>query len=135
VKMSRWSSRRPAWQGEGCHFAIETAVRACRVDQIMRQKVHGEAGARIVIEGIAHRAGNARSSAFVIAEISIPRSAQDHKAVDDATPPDDRRHGRLLAAPIVTDRSMPKSSATFSCDRRCLLREGIEYKGILYAGI
>jgi phosphoribosylamine--glycine ligase len=107
------------------------------VSQIMRQKLHGEAGARIVIEEML-RGQECSILAFVDRRnIYVMESAQDHKPIfDNDTGPMTGGMGAYSPTPIVTDeilRTIERDVLVPIVDG--LIREGIEYKGVLYAGM
>jgi phosphoribosylamine--glycine ligase len=117
-----------------CH-RTEDALEA--VNQIMRQKVHGDAGARVVIEEMI-KGEECSILAFVDRKnIYVMESAQDHKAVNDGdTGPMTGGMGAYSPAPIVTDdvmRSIEREVLVPIVDG--MIRDGIEYRGILYAGM
>jgi len=107
------------------------------IDLIMRKKVHGAAGERIIIEQkligpevsvLAFVSGRA---------IYVMESAQDHKPVDDGdTGPMTGGMGAYSPTPVVTDammRAIEREVLVPVIDG--LMREGIEYRGVLYAGL
>ncbi len=107
------------------------------VDQIMKQKIFKEAGAKIVVEEclkgeevsiLAISDGNN----FVILD-----GAQDHKRIfDDDIGPNTGGMGAYSPTPFV-DEEMLKTIETRIIDPviRGMRREGIPFKGVLYAGI
>ncbi|HEV8292254.1 MAG TPA: phosphoribosylamine--glycine ligase [Tepidisphaeraceae bacterium] len=107
------------------------------VDQIMRKKVFGDAGSRVVIEEklsgpeVSILALVDRSSIYVL------ESAQDHKTVEEGdTGPMTGGMGAYSPTPLIT------SSMLANIERQILVpavdglrREGIDYSGVLYAGL
>jgi phosphoribosylamine--glycine ligase len=107
------------------------------VDQIMRKRVFGDAGSRVVIEEklsgpeVSILALVDRSSIYVL------ESAQDHKTVEDGdVGPMTGGMGAYSPTPLIT------SSMMSEIERQILIpavdglkRDGIEYTGVLYAGL
>ncbi|MDB5301302.1 MAG: purD, partial [Phycisphaerales bacterium] len=117
-----------------CHTSAE-ALQA--VDQIMRHKAHGEAGARVVIEEML-TGPECSILAFVDRKnIYVMESAQDHKPVNDGdTGPMTGWMGAYSPTPLVTDavmRDIERDVLVPIVDG--LTRDGIDYKGVLYAGL
>ena len=117
-----------------CH-KLEEALDA--VNQIMRDKVFGEAGNRLVVE---EKLTGPECSILAFVDrkhIYIMESAQDHKPVDDDDiGPMTGGMGAYSPTPVVTDKMIG------DIERQILVpvvdglvREGIDYKGILYAGL
>ncbi|HWE04882.1 MAG TPA: phosphoribosylamine--glycine ligase [Tepidisphaeraceae bacterium] len=107
------------------------------VGQIMRHKAHGQAGARVVIEEVL-KGAECSILAFVDRKnIYVMESAQDHKPVGDGDRgPMTGGMGAYSPAPIVTDeimRVIEREILVPIVDG--LIRDGIEYKGVLYAGL
>ena len=117
-----------------CH-TMDEALEA--VGRIMRHKEHGHAGARVVIEEVL-KGAECSILAFVDRKnIYVMESAQDHKQVgDNDTGPMTGGMGAYSPAPIVTDdimRVIEREILVPIVDG--LIRDGIEYKGVLYAGL
>lgn len=113
----------------------EEAVDA--VKKIMEQKIFGEAGERIVIEKCLE-GEEASILAFTDGEhIKLLPSSQDHKAIYDGDKgPNTGGMGAYSPAPIVKEDMLPlieKDIIKRTIDG--LWKEGIPYKGILYAGL
>ena len=107
------------------------------IDAFLRKKVHGEAGSRIVIEELL-TGPECSILAFVDRRnIYVMEPSQDHKPVDDGdTGPMTGGMGAYSPTPAVTDavlRQIEKDILVPAVDG--LVREGIEYKGVLYAGL
>jgi phosphoribosylamine--glycine ligase len=124
-------------KGKGVTVCYRSEDALAAVDQIMRKKAHGEAGARVVIEEMLH-GQECSILAFVDRKnIYVMESAQDHKPIDDGdTGPMTGGMGAYSPAPIVTDevmRSIERDVLVPIVDG--LIRDGIEYKGVLYAGM
>ncbi|HZL33981.1 MAG TPA: phosphoribosylamine--glycine ligase [Tepidisphaeraceae bacterium] len=124
-------------KGKGVSVCYRTEDALAAIEQIMRARVHGEAGGRIVVEEML-RGPECSILAFVDRKnIYVMESAQDHKAVEDGdTGPMTGGMGAYSPAPIVTDSILSiieRDVLVPIVDG--LVREGIEYKGILYAGL
>jgi len=116
-------------------FRPQDALEA--VDQIMRKKAFGDAGSRVVIEEklsgpeVSILALVDRSSIYVL------ESAQDHKTVEDGdVGPMTGGMGAYSPTPLITSAMMAQ------IERQILIpavdglkRDGIEYSGVLYAGL
>ena len=99
----------------------------------------GEAGRRVVIEealvgqrALAARRLRRRSAASPLAP------AQDYKRLGTGdTGPEHRRHGRVLPGASGDEPLSSARSWTRSSSRRCtaLKQAGIDYRGVLYAGL
>jgi phosphoribosylamine--glycine ligase len=103
----------------------------------MRKKVHGDAGARVVIEELL-RGPEVSVLAFVDRRnIYVMETSQDHKPVDDGdTGPMTGGMGAYSPTPVITEavlRQVERDILVPVVDG--LVREGIEYKGVLYAGL
>src|SRR5205809_2271127 len=116
-------------------FRPQDALEA--VDRFMRKRVHGEAGARIVIE---EKLSGPEVSILALVDrsaIYVLESAQDHKTVEEGdTGPMTGGMGAYSPTPLIT------SSMLAQIERQILIpavdglrREGIEYSGVLYAGL
>ncbi len=116
-------------------YRVEDAVET--IDTIMRKKAFGAAGARIVIEEFM-RGPECSILAFVDRKsIYIMDPSQDHKPVDDGdTGPMTGGMGAYAPTPVVTDAMMGQIERDiFVPVIDGLTREGIEYRGVLYAGL
>jgi phosphoribosylamine--glycine ligase len=113
----------------------EEAIDAIRAS--MTHRVFGEAGDRVVIE---EKLSGPECSILAFVDrkhIYVMESAQDHKPVNDGdTGPMTGGMGAYSPTPIVTDKMIA------DIERQILVpvvdglvREGIDYKGILYAGL
>ncbi len=114
---------------------VEEAIGA--VDQMMVEKVFGEAGHRIVIE--EYLVGEEASYlAFTDGKAILPlASSQDHKAVFDGDEgPNTGGMGAYSPAPVVTDevnqRIVEKILRPII---QGMAEEGRPYKGVIYAGL
>jgi phosphoribosylamine---glycine ligase len=124
-------------KGKGVVVCYRTQDALDAIDEIMRKKVHGTAGTRVVVEELL--AGPECSIlAFVDRKsIYVMEPSQDHKPVDDGdTGPMTGGMGAYSPTPVVTDdmlRTIERDVLVPAVDG--LVREGIEYKGVLYAGL
>ena len=114
---------------------VEEAIEA--VDQMMVEKVFGEAGHRVVIE--EYLVGEEASYlAFTDGKTILPlASSQDHKAIFDGDEgPNTGGMGAYSPAPVVTDEVNEKIVEKIL---RPIIQgmgeEGRPYKGVIYAGL
>jgi phosphoribosylamine--glycine ligase len=114
---------------------VEEALDA--VDQVMRRRVFGDAGGHVVVEEFLD---GEEASFMVVTDGTtvVPlAAAQDHKRIfDDDRGPNTGGMGAYSPAPVVT----PAVHAHVMRDVmhpvvKALAIEGIEYRGILYAGL
>jgi phosphoribosylamine--glycine ligase len=123
--------------GKGVVVAKDTAEAVEAVKSIMQDKVFGDAGKKIIIEECLE---GQEVSIIVITDSKevIPlASSQDHKRIFDADQgPNTGGMGAYSPAPIVS-KELFKEVMDKIIYRTIdgLAREGIEYKGALYAGI
>jgi phosphoribosylamine--glycine ligase len=107
------------------------------IDEIMRTRVFGDAGNRVVIEEVL--AGEEASFlAFTDGTTVLPlASAQDHKRVfNDDRGPNTGGMGAYSPAPVVTSGLAERIVQEIMLPvLRGLRQRGIVYKGILYAGL
>jgi phosphoribosylamine--glycine ligase len=104
---------------------------------IMKEKAFGDAGKRVVVEECLV-GEEASYMAFVDGKTILPMvSSQDHKAVFDGDEgPNTGGMGAYSPAPVVTPEMEAKiMSRVMVPTLKGLQRDGIKYKGILYAGI
>jgi phosphoribosylamine--glycine ligase len=124
-------------KGKGVAVCYRTADAIDAIDAIMRKKVHGGAGDRIVIEEMLRGPEVSILALVDKRSIYVLESAQDHKPVDDGdTGPMTGGMGAYSPTPVVT----PAMLAQIERDVLVpavdgLVRDGIEYKGVLYAGL
>lgn len=117
-----------------CH-RVSDALEA--VDKIMKQKAFGDAGARIIVEELLH-GPECSILAFVSGRtVYLMESAQDHKPIDDGdTGPMTGGMGAYSPTPVITDAVLQHVERDiFVPVLDGLAREGIEYRGVLYAGL
>lgn len=113
----------------------EDAVDA--VNKIMRDRVFGSAGERVVIEELLSGPECSILAFIDRKNIYVMETAQDHKPIDDGdTGPMTGGMGAYSPAPIVTDAMLSQIERdVFVPVLDGLSREGIQYRGILYAGL
>ena len=124
-------------KGKGVSVCYRPADALEAIDAFMRKKVHGDAGTRVVIEELL-TGPECSILAFVDRRnIYVMEPSQDHKPVDDGdTGPMTGGMGAYTPTPVVTDavlRQIERDILVPAVDG--LVREGIEYKGVLYAGL
>ena len=124
-------------QGKGVFVAknIREAMQA--IDAVMLHKSFGKAGEKLIVEDCLE--GEEASLLFLTdSKYVVPlASSQDHKRVfDNDEGPNTGGMGAYSPAPVITEKlyeEILKSVAHRIIAG--LLKEGIEYKGVLYAGI
>lgn len=124
-------------KGKGVSVCYRTQDAIDTIEQIMRQRVHGTAGARVVIEELL-TGPECSILAFVDRRnIYVMDPSQDHKPVDDGdTGPMTGGMGAYSPTPVVTDAMLAQIERDILVPAvDGLVREGIEYKGVLYAGL
>ncbi len=124
-------------KGKGVTVCYRTQDALDAIDRIMRKKEFGEAGARVVVEELL-QGPEVSVLAFVDRRnIYVMETSQDHKPIDDGdTGPMTGGMGAYSPTPVITDavlHSVERDILVPAVDG--LLREGIEYKGVLYAGL
>jgi phosphoribosylamine---glycine ligase len=124
-------------KGKGVTVCYRTVDAHDAIDRIMRKKEFGAAGGRVVIE--EYLTGPEVSVLAMVAgrEMFILDPCQDHKPVDDGdTGPMTGGMGAYCPTPVLTDEvlaAVERDILIPTIDG--LLREGLEYRGILYAGL
>ncbi len=114
---------------------VDEAIEAVRL--IMKEQVFGKAGDRVVIEDCLE-GEEASFMAFTDGKTVIPMvSSQDHKRVfDNDEGPNTGGMGAYSPAPVVTPEVRRKVlSRILNPLLKGLRSEGIEYRGIIYAGL
>src|SRR5688500_14621290 len=124
-------------KGKGVSVCYRTSDAVDAIDEIMRKKAHGAAGQRVVIEELL-TGPECSILAFVDRKsIYVMESSQDHKPVDDGdTGPMTGGMGAYSPTPVVTEemlRQIERDVLVPAVDG--LVREGINYRGVLYAGL
>ena len=124
-------------KGKGVSVCQRTEEALEAIATIMRDKAFGDAGARVVIE---EKMNGPECSILAFVDrrnIYLMESAQDHKAVEDGDGgPMTGGMGAYSPTPVVTEsmlRDIERQILVPVVDG--LLRDGIEYKGVLYAGL
>jgi len=123
--------------GKGVIIAATLAEAEGALDRVLRQRVFGAAGAKVVIEDFL-RGEEASFIAVVDGTRVVPlASSQDHKTRDDGDRgPNTGGMGAYSPAPVVTpavhDRVMREIMLPTV---RGLMADGIHYRGFLYAGL
>jgi phosphoribosylamine--glycine ligase len=115
--------------------SVEEAMDALR--QIMKDRVFGEAGDRVLIEDCL-RGEEASFMAFTDGKTIVPMvSSQDHKRIfDNDQGPNTGGMGAYSPAPVITEGLQSiVMEKIMKPTIRALKAEGIKYKGILYAGL
>ena len=123
--------------GKGVSICYRTQDALEAIDRIMRNKAFGSAGDRLVIEEML-TGPECSILAFVDRKsIYIMESAQDHKPVDDGdTGPMTGGMGAYSPTPVVNDaimKTIERDIIVPVIDG--LWRHGVDYKGVLYAGL
>ena len=124
-------------KGKGVTVCYRTPDALDAIDQIMRKKAFGPAGARVVIEELL-TGPECSILAFVDRKnIYVMETSQDHKAAEDGdTGPMTGGMGAYSPTPVITDevlRQVEREILVPAVDG--LNREGIDYRGVLYAGL
>jgi phosphoribosylamine--glycine ligase len=107
------------------------------IEQVMRRRIFGEAGARVVVEEFLD---GEEASFMVVTDgttvLPLP-PAQDHKRIfDDDRGPNTGGMGAYSPAPIVTPALHAQvMGEVMEPVVRALARDGVAYRGILYAGL
>jgi phosphoribosylamine--glycine ligase len=124
-------------KGKGVFVCDDPADGILAAEQIMKDRVFGEAGDTVIVEDKL-LGQEASILAFVDGRnIYVMESSQDHKAIGEGdTGPNTGGMGAYCPAPVVTERLMDQIV------REVLVptvdgmnRNGTVYKGVLYAGI
>ena len=124
-------------KGKGVTICYRTPDALEAIDRIMRKKAFGGAGDRIVIEEMLS-GPECSILAFVDRKnIYVMETAQDHKPIDDGdTGPMTGGMGAYSPTPMVNEamlRQIERDILVPVLDG--LNREGIDYRGVLYAGL
>jgi phosphoribosylamine--glycine ligase len=124
-------------KGKGVTVCYRVGDALDTIDTIMRKKAFGSAGGRIVIEEMLTGPECSILALVDKRSIYILEPCQDHKPVDDGdTGPMTGGMGAYSPTPVVTEsmlRLIEKDVFVPVVDG--LLRDGIEYRGVLYAGL
>ena len=124
-------------KGKGVTVCYRTSDALETVDLIMRKKAFGSAGGRIVIEELLQGPECSILALVDRRNIYLLETSQDHKAIDDGdSGPMTGGMGAYSPTPVVSQamlRQIERDVLVPVVDG--LLRDGIEYKGVLYAGL
>jgi phosphoribosylamine---glycine ligase len=124
-------------KGKGVTVAFRTEDAVTAITQIMKDKVFGDAGARVVVEEML--TGPEVSVLALVSgnSIYILPPCQDHKPVDDGnTGPMTGGMGAFCPTPTLTPALLSQVERdVFIPILDGLRRDGIEYRGVLYAGL
>ena len=123
--------------GKGVVVAKSPDEAKAAVDSMMRQKVFGDAGRQVIIEECL-QGQEASILVFTDSKGMIPlASSQDHKRIfDNDEGPNTGGMGAYSPAPVVTPALFQEIIDKVVCRTiDGLAKEGIEYRGVLYAGI
>ena len=114
--------------------SVEEADKA--ITEIMEQKAFGAAGAQVVIEECL-RGEELSVMALVDGNsFQVLASAQDHKrALDGDCGPNTGGMGAYSPTPLLNDKLNEQIAKIFRQTLAGLQTEGIEYRGVLYAGL
>ncbi len=119
-------------------FVCETIPQALdAVDQIMRKRIFGHAGKRVLVE---ERLTGPEASLLALVDgqnILFLPPCQDHKRLGDGdVGPNTGGMGAFCPASTIDDRTMAKiESEIFVPAVDAMRREGAEFRGVLYAGL
>lgn len=124
-------------KGKGVYVCDDPADGILAAEQIMQDKIFGEAGNLVIVEEKL-LGEEASILAFVDSRnIYIMESSQDHKPIgNNDTGPNTGGMGAYTPAPCVTDKLMNQITKEILVPTvEGMNRNGTSYKGILYAGI
>jgi phosphoribosylamine--glycine ligase len=124
-------------KGKGVSVCYRAADALEAVNRIMKQRAFGDAGGRVVIEELL-RGPECSVLALVSGRtLYLLEPAQDHKPVDDGdTGPMTGGMGAYSPTPIMTEAILRQVERDiFIPVLDGFAREGIEYRGVLYAGL
>lgn len=123
--------------GKGVIIAKDRAEAVSALESILKVKIFGEAGKKVVIEEFLEGA-EASFQAFVDGKTILPLdSAQDHKRVGDGdTGPNTGGMGVFSPTPRVTGKVQDEvMEKILKPTLRGLQKRGVDYRGLLYAGL
>ncbi|MDG2306546.1 MAG: phosphoribosylamine--glycine ligase [Candidatus Binatia bacterium] len=123
--------------GKGVTVAETLDEARAAIDSIMRDRVFGSAGARVVLEA---KLGGEEASFIALTDgrTVLPlATSQDHKRIGDGdTGPNTGGMGAYSPAPVVTPELFEEVTKTVLEPVVATLRKrGIVFKGVLYAGL
>jgi phosphoribosylamine--glycine ligase len=124
-------------KGKGVTICPTTADALAAINRIMRKKEFGDAGSRVVIEEILTGPECSVMALVDHRTIYVLESAQDHKAVNDGdTGPMTGGMGAYSPTPVLTPALLTQIERDVLIPAvDGLLRDGIDYQGVLYAGL
>jgi phosphoribosylamine---glycine ligase len=124
-------------KGKGVTICYREADAIEAIDLSMRQRVFGDAGARVVIEEFMTGPECSILAFIDRRSIYLMETSQDHKTIDEGdTGPMTGGMGAYSPTPMVSPEMLSQiEREVFVPILDGLVREGIEYKGILYAGL
>jgi phosphoribosylamine---glycine ligase len=124
-------------KGKGVSICYRPSDALEAIDKIMRQRVFGEAGGRILIEEMLTGPECSVLALVCKRTIYMMEPAQDHKPIDDGdTGPMTGGMGAYSPTPVISPQLLGQvEKDIFVPVVDGLLREGIEYSGCLYAGL
>lgn len=123
--------------GKGSYVCKKEEDAEKAVDEIMIDKIFGEAGDKIVIEDFMT---GEEASVFALCDgknfIVLP-SSQDHKAIFDGDQgPNTGGMGAYAPAPVISERMLQQiKNEIISPTLDAMNEEGLPYKGVLYCGL
>ena len=124
-------------KGKGVTVCYRPADAVDAIDRALRQKAFGPAGGRVVIEELLTGPEVSVLALVDRRSIYVLDPCQDHKAVDDGdTGPMTGGMGAYTPTPVLTEpvlRQIERDILVPVVDG--LVRDGIDYKGVLYAGL
>ncbi len=124
-------------KGKGVTVCYRTSDAVEAIDRALRQKAFGAAGGRVVIEEMLSGPEVSILALVDKRSIYVLEPSQDHKAVDDGdTGPMTGGMGAYTPTPVISEamlRQVEKDVLVPLVDG--LVRDGIDYKGVLYAGL
>jgi len=124
-------------KGKGVTVCANAGEAIAAIERVMRKKEFGEAGERVVIEEML---SGPECSVMALVDrrtIYVLESAQDHKAVGDGdTGPMTGGMGAYSPTPVLTPALLSQIERDVLVPAvDGLMRDGIEYQGVLYAGL
>ena len=124
-------------KGKGVVVPTSIAQAEQAIHQIMVERIHGDAGAQVVLE---ERLKGPEVSLLAIVDgrnILVLPACQDHKRLgDDDTGPNTGGMGAFCPSPLADDALLARVEREILVPTvDALKREGIDYRGVLYAGL
>ena len=122
--------------GKGVIVAQSVAEAEQAVEEIIVKRAFGEAGARVIVEECLQ--GEEVSVMALVSgrTVKVLATAQDHKRVFDGDRgPNTGGMGAYSPTPVVTGELSGRIHEIFHRTLAGLAAEGIEYRGVLYAGL